>query len=197
MSCADCSCWKISDFSYKELHEKWTTLIGGSITPGYRKRFAKEGKHLGIPTEEVVLPFKYCLKGKLSRFYVVKHPSDTKPCRKVTECPGFTTAVLGITELPIPSPFWSRCTREAHGATKVRRQLFYPGLTELGCYVRIPAQGSIRPVFIHDRTCDICGNAFSRGIEIREITRFCCNKHYLQWWKDRNPEIYDKLNRRK
>lgn len=140
MPCESCSCWKISEFTYQELCEKWSALIGGPITPGYRKRFEREGERLGIPTERVVLPFKYCLKGKLNRFYVVKHANDTRPSRKMTDCSGLTTAPIGITEFPVPSPLWSICTKETHGPTKVYGQQFYPGLTENGTYVLPPAR---------------------------------------------------------
>ena len=195
MQCADCSCWIISEFSYRELQEKWNKLIGGPITPGYRKRFEKEGKRLGIPVDEVNLAFKYCLKGKLNRFYIVKHPNDTRPSKKVVDCSGFTTATIGVTEFPIPSPLWSKCMKESHGPTRVQGQIFYPGLREQNGYSRIPAHGTIRPMLIHQGTCDICGSEFSQGLLVREVTHFCCNKHYLQWWKDRNPEMYEKLNR--
>lgn len=29
---------------------------------------------------------------------------------------------------------------------------------------------------------------------VREVTRFCCNKHYLQWWREHHPEEYRKFN---
>jgi len=194
MQCADCSCWTISGFSYIELHEKWNELIGATITPGYKKRFEKEGKRLGIPTDEVTLSFKYCLKGKLNRFYIVKHSRDTRPSKKVTDCPGFTTATIGVAEFPIPSPLWAICMEETHGPTKVKGQVFYPGLRE-HCYSRVPAHGTIKPLLIDDGTCDICGSEFLRGLMVKEVTQFCCNKHYLQWWKDRHPKLYEKLNR--
>ncbi len=195
MGCGECSCWKISDFSYPELCKKWSELVGGLITPGYRKRFEKEGARLGVPVDEVVLSFKYCLKGKLSRFYIVKYPGDTKPAKKVTDCPGFTTSSIGVLEIDIPSPLWSMCMKECHGSSMEKGQLFYPGLLEQQCYSRIPAHGTVKPQLILEGLCDICGKEFSNGIMIKEVTRFCCNRHYLQWWKDHNPKTYEKLNR--
>jgi len=194
MQCDECSCWRVSEFSYKELHGKWDELVGATMTPGYKKRYEKEARNLNVPVDEVTLSYKYCLKGKLSRFYIVKHPRDTRACKKVTDCPGFTTATIGVREFPVPSPLWATCMQEAHGACRVNGHKFYPGLRE-HCYSRIPAHGAIMPSLVNDGRCDICGNDFTRGIVIKEVTQFCCNKHYLQWWKDRHPKLYDKLNR--
>ncbi len=156
MQCDECSCWVVSEFSYKELHEKWDELVGATITPGYKKCYEKEARNLDVSVGEVTLSFKYCLKGKLSRFYIVKHSRDTRACKKVTDCPGFTTATIGVSEFP------ARC--------------------------------AIKPSLVNDGRCDICGNDFTSGIVVKEVTQFCCNKHYLQWWKDRHPKLYDKLN---
>ena len=194
MLCDECSCWTVSELTYKKLHKKLNELIGSGITPGYKKRYEKEAKELDLPVDEVVLAFKYCVKGKLSRFYIVKHARDTKACKKVTNCSGFTTATIGVEDFPIPSPLWATCMQEAHGVTRVNGLIFYPGLRE-HCYSRIPAHGSTKPLLTNNGRCDICGDEFSRGVLIKEITHFCCNKHYLQWWKDRHPKLYEKMNR--
>jgi len=70
MLCDECSCWTVSELTYKKLHKKLNELIGSGITPGYKKRYEKEAKELDLPVDEVVLAFKYCVKGKLSRFYI-------------------------------------------------------------------------------------------------------------------------------
>lgn len=192
--CDECSCWTITEFTYDELHNAWNRLVGAAITPGYKKRFEREARSRKLPLEEVTLPFKYCAKGKLSRFYISKHATDTKACKKVINCSGFTTATIGVEEFPIPSPMWALCMQETHGPKRVNGHIFYPGLRE-HCYSRIPAHGAIKPLFIDDSRCDICGNEFSRGLVVREETHFCCNKHYLQWWKARHPKLYEKLNK--
>ncbi len=194
MQCDECSCWTVSEFTYEELHHKWNDLIGAGITPGYKKRYEKKSAKLGVPVDDVRLSFKYCLKGKLNRFYIVKHPRDIRACKNITDCSGFTTAAVGVKEFPVPSPLWTICMRETHGQSRVNGHTFYPGLHEK-CYSRIPAHGAIRPLLIDNGRCDICGDDFTRGIMLTEVTHFCCNKHYLQWWKDRHPGLYEKLNR--
>ena len=154
MQCDECSCWAVSEFSYKELDEKWDELIGATITPGYKKRYEKEARSLNVPVDEVTLSFKYCLKGKLSRFYIVNHSRDTRACKKVTACPGFTTATIGVSEFPVPSPLWAICMQEAHGACRVNGHKFYPGIRE-HCYSRIPAHGAIKPSLAVDVKKDV------------------------------------------
>lgn len=195
--CALCSCWKISDLLYQELQDLWIKLIGGPITPGYLNRYLKRSGELGIPVEEVKLPFKYCAKGKFTRFYFVKSPTDTKPVKEMAGCPSFTSEQNGGEEIMIPSPFWSLCQQESHGQSSVEGQSFYPGLVENFHYSRIPAHGKNKPLLVDGGTCSICGREFSTGIMVKEITTFCCNKHYLEWWKVKHPEMYAKLNRAK
>lgn len=195
--CSACVCWKISDFLYQELHDLWEQLVGGPITPGYQKRYLKRSKELGIPAEEVKLAFKYCAKGKFSRFYIVKKPTDTKPVKEMVNCPTFTNEQTGAEEIMIPSPFWNLCQKETHGQSLAGGQRFYPGLVEDYNYSRVPAHGKIKPVMVNEGVCSICGNAFSSGLMVKEITTFCCNKHYLEWWMDKHPEMYANLNKAK
>ncbi len=193
--CSLCSCWVVSDLLFQELQDLWTKLIGGPATPGYRNRYLKRSNALGIPIEEVKLTLKYCARGRIDRFYIVKNPNDTKPVKRVANCPSFTNEAAGIEGIEIPGPFWSLCQKESHGESTVKGQLFHPGLVENHNYARIPAHGKCKPLRIDEGVCAICGSEFSRGIMIREITTFCCNKHYLEWWKTQHPDIYTNLNK--
>jgi len=185
----------VGDFTYSELRRKWETLVGGRITAGYARRFQREGERLELPWEEIALTFKYCAKGMLTRFYIVKGLADTKPKKIVRNCPEFSAAGSNIVEFPVPSPLWTICQQEPHARKKVKGQLFLPGLCENYTYFRIPAHGRIEPEIVNDGICDICGREFSRGLVVREITCFCCNKHYLQWWRREHPDEYSKFNR--
>jgi|MTBAKSStandDraft_1061840.scaffolds.fasta_scaffold50583_3 hypothetical protein len=194
--CETCSAWTVGELTYEELCRKWHLLVGGAITAGYARRYRREGERLGRPWEEVVLPFKYCAKGMLTRFYIVKGPDDTKPRKMVRNCPEYSINGVNIVEFPVPSPLWTICQQEPHKITKVKGQLFLPGLCENYTYFRIPAHGRVEPEIIDNGTCDICGRDFARGLVVREITYFCCNKHYLQWWRKEHPEEYRRFNRR-
>lgn len=192
--CDRCGAWVIAEFTFHQLCDKWKAHIGGKLTDGYEKRFRREGVRLGIPWEEVILPFKYCAQGKLTRFYIVKGPADTKAKKQVLDCPQFFMAGLSPDEFPVPSPLWTVCLTESHGPATVKGQLFVPGLCENRVYFRLPAHGKIEPERVREGTCDVCSQAFAQGLVVTEITRFCCNKHYLQWWKKKHPEEYRKFN---
>ena len=193
--CDKCAAWTVSEFTYQELCSKWRELIGGTITDGYIKRYKKQGERQGQSWQELPLAFKYCAQGMLTRFYIVKRPDDTKACKIVNDCPGFTALGMKIIEFPIPSPLWTVCLKESHGPSQVKGQLFVPGLCENRVYFRVPAHGEIRPEIIHAGTCDVCGNDFSQGIIMKEVTYFCCNKHYLQWWRKEHPWEYQEFNK--
>lgn len=69
--CDSCGAWVVAELTYRQLCEKWKAHIDGKITDGYEKRYRREGERLGIPWEELVLPFKYCARGRLTRFYII------------------------------------------------------------------------------------------------------------------------------
>jgi len=193
--CTSCSAWAAGEFTYEELCRRWHVLVGGRITPGYANRYRKEGERRSLPWEEVILPFKYCAKGMLTRFYIVKGPDDTRPKKIVRNCPEYSINGANIVEFPVPSPLWTICQQEPHGKKTIKGQLFLPGLCENYTYFRIPAHGRVEPEIIDGGTCDICGRDFSRGLVVREITYFCCNKHYLQWWRELHPDEYLRFNK--
>jgi hypothetical protein len=195
--CDKCAAWSVSEFTYTELCAKWRELIGGRITDGYVKRFKKEGKQLNHPWQEVTLPFKFCAQGMLTRFYIVKNTKDTRATKVVEDCPGYTALGMKVIDFPVPSPLWTVCLKESHGYSRVKGQLFVPGLCENRVYFRIPAHGDVRPIIVDKGSCDVCGSDFNQGIMVKEVTYFCCNKHYLQWWRKEHPWEYQEFNKEK
>ena len=63
-------------------------------------------------------------------------------------------------------------------------------------YRRIPWYGKNRPQIVKvTGTCSVCNDPFENGIQVDDEkgpARFCCNAHYLEWWKQRHPD--EKLN---
>lgn len=191
MLCMECANWSVSEFTYKSFIHAWHEVVGGEVTPGYKDKFIKESKIKSSTFEETILRFKYCAAGRFTRFYVVRNTKDIRPKKKIEECILFSSSEASTSEFPIPSPLWSFCCSEAMGRPKVRGQEFYQGLFENGC-MKIPAHGNIIPALVNHVTCHVCSKDAEKGIEVKEVKQFCCNKHYLQWWKDQHPEIYSK-----
>lgn len=58
-------------------------------------------------------------------------------------------------------------------------------------YERIPWNGANAPRIYVPGTCLVCGIKFEDGIEVDTDTgvpaQFCCNDHYLAWWKEKHP----------
>ncbi len=195
MLCTNCVHWTVELFSYSTLEERWTSLIGNVITPGYKDKFIKEGKRLSIDFEQTKLSYKYCSKGCQSRFYIMRNLRDDRPKKMVNECASFSTSAVSKKGIPVPSRLWTICTTESHGVSRTDGQVFYPGLYEDTIYFRIPAHGNIRPKLNTRGICVVCDSPFQHGIRIQESSHFCCNKHYLEWWRARNPEMFNKLNK--
>ncbi len=194
MLCTSCVHWTVELFSYSELEERWGSLIVNEITPGYKDMFIKESEKRSIDFSAARLSFKYCSKGCLSRFYIMRNPRDFRPKKMVSTCSSYSSVAAGKEGIPVPGTFWSLCTTEFHGTSKINGQVFYPGLYENSTYFRIPAHRNIRPELQASGTCVICDSIFEQGIRIMEVSHFCCNTHYLQWWKSRNPQMFNKLN---
>lgn len=195
MLCAQCIHWTVELFKYEDLKERWDSLLGTEITAGYKDRFLRESKQLSQDFSETELLFKYCGKGCVDRFYIMRNPNDTKPKKNIASCPLFNVTSTSSDEFPIPGPLWNFCSTESHGPTVLKGQKFLPGLYEKSIYFRIPTHNNIQPEIGVSGQCSVCSNDFERGIVVREITYFCCNKHYLQWWKKRHPKAFEKLNK--
>ena len=60
------------------------------------------------------------------------------------------------------------------------------------CYRRIPWHGAVAPELINAGVCNECGDPVHDGISIPVLEgaplAFCCNLHYLEWWKRQHPE---------
>jgi len=196
MLCASCVHWTVELFSYSALEERWNSLIGNAITPGYKDKFIKESKKMLVNFDQTTLSFKYCGKGCLDRFYIMRNPQDDRPRKRVTTCSSYSTSVAAKEGFPVPGPLWNFCTTESHGVSRAKGQTFYPGLYENTIYFRLPAHREIQPELNASGKCLICDSLFHHGIRIEEVSHFCCNKHYLEWWRARNPEMFEKLNKR-
>lgn len=196
MLCASCVHWTVELFSYSTLEERWTSLIGNDITPGYKDKFIKESKKMSVNFDQTSLSFKYCSKGCLDRFYIMRNPRDDRPKKRVTTCSSYSTSAAAKEGIPVPGPLWNICTIESHGVSQVKGQTFYPGLYENTIYFRLPTHRAIPPELNGSGKCLICDSVFQHGIRIEEVSHFCCNKHYLEWWRARNPEMFEKLNKR-
>jgi hypothetical protein len=195
MLCTHCVHWTTETFTYETLEKTWDDLHDTPITPGLKTKFRKEAERLGKDFSEVELPFLYCRKGRLNRFYIIRKNGDQRPRKSVTSCPFYSFGTEDTKTSPINGPLWQFCTTEAHGPTVVRGHQFYPGLCENFTYFRLPAHRAIRLEIGVSGQCSVCGDPFDRGMVVRETTWFCSNRHYLQWWRLRNPKLFEKLNR--
>jgi len=138
MECQECIHWKCQSLSYAELVENWGLAIGGEVTPGHKKRFSREVINRGQSFDDVRLRYKYCSKGILTRFYIMKSDKDTKGTVRIKNCQEYRIGTEDDVDLNIPSPLWTACTMESHGPSMVRGVPFTTGLYEKGIYFRVP-----------------------------------------------------------
>jgi hypothetical protein len=190
MVCENCANWKCGKLTYYELLDKWNDAIGGVITPGHLRRYEKEAKKKGIEFEEVEIGFKYCSKGILTRFYLMRGDNDHKAMKRMNGCPRFSEHKEGLEVTP---SIISICTVDSHGHSQVKGVNFTPGLYE-GQYMRVPLYGSTRPTIERiDSECSVCGKETNRALVLKIEKSFCCNRHYLEWWAKRYREEYKRL----
>lgn len=195
MNCQECINWKCEQLTYSEFQERWRETIGGSISPGVLKRYSRKAEGENKPLESIEIGYKYCSKGVLSRFYIMKNCNDFKAVNKISSCPHFSYLHSSMMELDECSPIWKICISDSHGLSEVQGVTFVPGLYEDDKYMRIPLYGSTRPIVTKGHhKCSSCGSETNRAITIRLDKTFCCNKHYLEWWGKRYREEYKKLN---
>ena len=194
MICEKCANWKCEKLTYSELTDQWSRSIDGEITPGYLKRYRKEAEREGVPFDDLKIGFKFCIAGVLKRFYLMKSDTDCKPSKSVSQCPLFVSETGGGIVLD-RSPLWRICTYESHGITEVKGVTFTPGLYE-GTYTRIPCDDDYRPeIENHSKPCAVCGESGKRTIVVRFEKVFCSNRHYLEWWAEKHPKEYRRLNK--
>ena len=128
-------------------------------------------------------------------FWSKNRQRDDRPKKLVSTCSSYSTSAAAKEGIPVLGFWWAICTTESHGTSRIGGQVFYPGLYENRTYFRIPAHRNILPELNPRGTCVICESHFQHGIRIQEVSHFCCNKHYLEWWRTRNPEMFEKLNK--
>ena len=86
---------------------------------------------------------------------------------------------------------WTYCQNWHTRTRKPIGPIYGSGLYEAG-YRRIPWHGAVEPEHMGAGTCSECGQAFAEGIAVAVTEAaprsFCCNLHYLQWWKREHPQ---------
>ncbi len=194
MDCQDCSNWKCEVLTYNELVNRWENSIGGTITPGNLRRYIKVAEKQGVELENVKIGYKYCSKGVITRFYLMRNEKDHKEMQQIAECSLFSGANNGM---EATSQLLRICAVEAHGISVASGITFAPGLYENNMYTRVPLYGSVRPTVERGgaEECSVCGNRAKRSLSVRLEKSFCCNKHYLEWWAKRYREEYGRLNK--
>ena len=121
-------------------------------------------------------------------------------------------AYCDIHMVPLKFPRWTSCSHFVSHSEPApesppapQGQIFRAGLYEEKLmplrpidapnhdYVRIPWYGKAEPKIYVTGNCNECKKNFSSGIEIateKEILKFCGNRHYMQWWKNKNPQVF-------
>ena len=97
-----------------------------------------------------------------------------------------------IRNLPIRNPLWTYCWNRRSRSEKPQGPVFTQGIYENG-YCRIPWNGKHEPRSYVAGKCEVCGRIFKeQGIEVLDNNlslQFCCNAHYIQWWKDKHRGV--------
>ena len=92
--------------------------------------------------------------------------------------------------VPVLIDHWTYCQNWHTRTREPLGPIYASGLYETG-YCRIPWHGNIEPEQIGAGVCIECGDRFAAGLQIAGVesaTReFCCNLHYLQWWRREHP----------
>jgi hypothetical protein len=95
-----------------------------------------------------------------------------------------------IRGLTVLADHWTYCQNWHTRTHTPVGPVYSSGLYESG-YHRIPWHGVIEPQQIEVGVCFECGETFSDGIAVAAVEsapwEFCCNLHYLQWWKRLHP----------
>jgi len=95
-----------------------------------------------------------------------------------------------IRSIAFTADHWTYCENWHTRSPQPVGPVYSSGLYENG-YRRIPWHGNIEPVHISGGLCSECGQRFADGIQIATVEsaarEFCCNLHYLTWWKREHP----------
>ncbi|WP_136796030.1 hypothetical protein [Desulfosediminicola ganghwensis] len=190
MSCDECCNWKCEELTYHELLDAWNASISTPITPGYLRRYIKEGEIKGESIETIKIGYKYCSTGMLKRFYLREHKGDMKAALPMAKCPSFNRERNPSS----PNNFRHILATETHGISEYKGVKFTTGLYENNTYMRIPLYGTVKPkIQQKNAECSICGQRSRRSISVKVEKSFCCNQHYLEWWAKRFREELENL----
>jgi hypothetical protein len=95
-----------------------------------------------------------------------------------------------IRGVPILNDHWTYC-QNWHTREPVPVGPIYTSGIYDESYRRIPWHGAVSPDFGSTGVCNECNGAVHDGISIPAVEGapliFCCNLHYLQWWKRQHP----------
>ena len=101
-------------------------------------------------------------------------------------------AYCTIRDVPIPNPLWTYCANRHTKSDIPYGPILTSGLHEKGIlYRRIPWHGKNCPQHCAAGKCAVCDNGFENGLQVDDKEgplTFCCNDHYLNWWKQRHPD---------
>lgn len=103
------------------------------------------------------------------------------------------SAFCTIRKVAVPHDHWTYCANWHSKRPEPEGPIYASGLYERG-YRRIPWHGPVAPETAEAGRCCVCGSEFGgleRGLEVAQVERpalqFCCNAHYLQWWREQHP----------
>lgn len=87
-------------------------------------------------------------------------------------------------------PFWTYCMNWHTQSNIPDGPIFTSGTYAMG-YCRIPWHDNNEPRICVAGKCFVCGHLYEKGIEVNvgdtEVRQFCCNAHYVRWWKENHP----------
>jgi hypothetical protein len=95
-----------------------------------------------------------------------------------------------IRDTTILSVLWTYCVNYHTGSDIPDGPIFSVGIYDEN---RIPWWGKNKPKIVTSGLCNVCRKKIEKGIEVqinnKENKQFCCDQHYVKWWKKKNPHI--------
>lgn len=95
-----------------------------------------------------------------------------------------------IRGVPVPYDHWTYCQNWHTRTSDPIGPIYASGIYD-ECYRRIPWHGAVPPEFVTTGVCSECSAPIHDGISIPSVEgaplAFCCNLHYLDWWKRQHP----------
>lgn len=101
-------------------------------------------------------------------------------------------ATCVIRKFLISNPLGTYCANFYSGNEQPEGPIFTGSFTIEG--KRLPWYEHYNPTFFPEpSSCHICARKFNRGINIQigddAHIQFCCENHYMKWWKEANPDV--------